>query len=490
MKLLLKRRFKGESYTIGSLYIDGAYFCDTLEDRDRGLDQSMSLDEIKRLKVAGETAIPTGTYEVTLNVVSPKYSTREAYRFCSGKVPRLLSVKGYEGILIHCLHPDMEILTVNGWKNMYNYRNEDLFTLNTKTLQTEIKPNLNTVRQKYSGDMFFMENSSSDKKKRFYITDEHELYFSQKLWNGDDEWLFDKVKNMPLEFKILGASAPVRGIIPDEQVLNQLKLAFFAMADGSFSIRPSKTFGVTLQFHLKKERKINKLIELIENCGFTYRVAKGKINDTYISLHTEGSNAIASILGVNKKGDYKSLSYDILKYDASILKELMEVYAFCDGKYTHKEKCPDEIEIGTVDNNTIDIIQAMAAVSGWNCRYYKCKEGGLRKCFNSEHNCKSFYEVIIKRHNEIKSNKKSLSLNKEFYEGDVWCVQNENRTIITRYNGFVTIMSNCGNSARDTDGCILVGENKVKGQVINSTDTFKRLYARMKKAKSVIITIE
>jgi hypothetical protein len=101
MKLSLTRRFKGEGYTIGSLCIDSIYFCDTLEDRDRGLKQSMPLDEIKRLKIAGETAIPTGTYNITLNIVSPKYSTREQYKFCNGKVPRLLDVKGYEGVLIH-----------------------------------------------------------------------------------------------------------------------------------------------------------------------------------------------------------------------------------------------------------------------------------------------------------------------------------------------------------------------------------------------------
>jgi hypothetical protein len=101
MKLLLKRRFKGESYTIGSLYVDGVYFCDTLEDTDRGLTQSMPLSEIRKLKIAGQTAIPTGTYKVVTNVVSPKYSTREAYRFCGGKVPRLLDVPGYEGVLIH-----------------------------------------------------------------------------------------------------------------------------------------------------------------------------------------------------------------------------------------------------------------------------------------------------------------------------------------------------------------------------------------------------
>jgi hypothetical protein len=101
MNLKLQRRFLGSGYTIGSLYIDGEYFCDTLEDTDRGLRQSMSIAEIRQKKIAGQTAIPTGTYRVTMDTVSPKYSVRQAYRFCSGKLPRLIDVPGYEGILIH-----------------------------------------------------------------------------------------------------------------------------------------------------------------------------------------------------------------------------------------------------------------------------------------------------------------------------------------------------------------------------------------------------
>lgn len=101
MELLLKRIARKANYTIGKLYINGTYFCDTLEDTDRGLDQSMDLQTILSKKKKGITAIPTGTYNVTLNVVSPKYSKRSAYNFCQGKVPRLLDVPGYEGILIH-----------------------------------------------------------------------------------------------------------------------------------------------------------------------------------------------------------------------------------------------------------------------------------------------------------------------------------------------------------------------------------------------------
>lgn len=102
MKLLLDRFFKGPKYTVGHLYIDGKYFCDTIEDVDRGLLDSMSLAEIQSKKIPSETAIPRGTYKVTLDVVSPKYSKRDFYiKVCKGKVPRLLNVKGFEGILIH-----------------------------------------------------------------------------------------------------------------------------------------------------------------------------------------------------------------------------------------------------------------------------------------------------------------------------------------------------------------------------------------------------
>ena len=102
MKLLLKRIYTCSEYTIGNLYIDGQYFCDTLEDRDRGLDNSMSLTEILNKKVKHETAIPTGTYDILMNVVSPKYSNSAYYLLiCKGKVPRLDNIKGYSGVLIH-----------------------------------------------------------------------------------------------------------------------------------------------------------------------------------------------------------------------------------------------------------------------------------------------------------------------------------------------------------------------------------------------------
>lgn len=102
MKIELKRIAKKSLYTIGKIYVDGKYICDCIEDRDRGLTQNTPLAQIKKIKVPKETAIPSGTYTVTLNVVSPKFSLKPYYKcFCGGRVPRLLNVPGFDGILIH-----------------------------------------------------------------------------------------------------------------------------------------------------------------------------------------------------------------------------------------------------------------------------------------------------------------------------------------------------------------------------------------------------
>ena len=102
MKLTVDRAWKKDTYTISRLFVDGVYFCNTLEDKDRGLSKTDSLDKIKKTKVYGETAIPRGTYEISMDVVSPKYSASSFYQeVCRGKVPRLLNVPGFEGILMH-----------------------------------------------------------------------------------------------------------------------------------------------------------------------------------------------------------------------------------------------------------------------------------------------------------------------------------------------------------------------------------------------------
>lgn len=101
INLKLKRIAKRPTYTIGRLYVNNEYFCDTLEDTDRGLAQNLPISVNRAKKMKGSTAIPTGKYRVTLDVQSPKFSKVAFYKFCDGYLPRLINVPAYDGVLIH-----------------------------------------------------------------------------------------------------------------------------------------------------------------------------------------------------------------------------------------------------------------------------------------------------------------------------------------------------------------------------------------------------
>lgn len=91
MEIVIHRAYRKDGYTIGKMYIDGAYFCDTLEDTDRGLTQDMQVPDILGIKIKTKTAIPTGEY-ILKRTYSPRFKRL---------VPQVLNVKGFSGVRIH-----------------------------------------------------------------------------------------------------------------------------------------------------------------------------------------------------------------------------------------------------------------------------------------------------------------------------------------------------------------------------------------------------
>lgn len=90
MKILVKRVAFRSNYTIGRMYVDGVKFCDTLEDTNRDLNKNGVFDGDEK-KVYSETAIPYGSYKVTLEM-SPKFGRL---------LPYVHDVPHFSGILIH-----------------------------------------------------------------------------------------------------------------------------------------------------------------------------------------------------------------------------------------------------------------------------------------------------------------------------------------------------------------------------------------------------
>lgn len=143
----LIRWYFSQKATIGSLFINDDFECFTIEDTDRGLKQSMSLDEINRKKIYGTTCIPYGRYQV---IVSPsmRFSAK------AGKVvilPLIKDVPGYAGIRIHVANFATQILGCIAVGKSYG-----------KDVVWSSKDAFN--------DLFPKINSAFDKKEEIFIT--------------------------------------------------------------------------------------------------------------------------------------------------------------------------------------------------------------------------------------------------------------------------------------------------------------------------------
>lgn len=91
LHFLLDRKWRKDTYTIGRLYVNGEFLCNTIEDVDRKLNQNMSATEIQKIKVMAETAIPTGTYAMRVSL-SPKFKR---------ELVEIVNVPAFSGIRIH-----------------------------------------------------------------------------------------------------------------------------------------------------------------------------------------------------------------------------------------------------------------------------------------------------------------------------------------------------------------------------------------------------
>ena len=99
MQITLKRPKQADSsFTIGELSIDGVFFSHVMEDRDRGLHKTDTLQYIEAVKVKHETAIPYGEYQVVMSF-SNKF---QVY------LPELLDVPGFSGIRIHAGNSEVD----------------------------------------------------------------------------------------------------------------------------------------------------------------------------------------------------------------------------------------------------------------------------------------------------------------------------------------------------------------------------------------------
>lgn len=482
----MRRIARRETYTIGHLYVDGKYLCDTVEDRDRDANRNGRFD-CGETKVYAQTAIPNGRYRVTMKVQSPKFSKRREYDWWRpngkcGMLPRLLSVPHFEGILMHCLTPDTEILTEHGWQSLEAFKKnpaKNCFSYNTETNMVEATPILNFIEQDYQGLLY----KCNGKRVNYAVTDKHRMYVGAKTRKGI-RWEFRTADDLLTSMRFRTSGYKMEGEDISKQHLAFYRLLMATQADG-YLLNWSMNAG-QVRFHFVKDRKIARIKELVYEYGGTFKEYVDREGKTHISLDSNTSNQIIEALNPCRiaRGE-KNLPLEILNLKATVLRDLILEYLFWDGRYENYLKDNKDITISSTNYNTICTLQAMAVMCGMrtNCRLESPKDGCRSNLWDLK-----FYdsqEVVVPGDDNFTT---------ELYDGKVWCLSNKNTTLIIRTNGRTMITGNCGSSARSSAGCLIVGKNTVKGGVTDSMETCKRLYpllwdAEIKRGEEIWIDV-
>lgn len=482
MEITVERIAKKPTYTVGKMYVDGTYLCDTLEDTDRGLKQGQSLGYIASHKVKGWTAIPEGRYRVVTDVVSPKFKDRSWARPYGGCVPRLLDVPGFEGVLVHCLHPDMEILTEKGWLNLKGFEEEkpqECWSMNMQTGKMELVPIDKYVIEDYDGELYCCEYPQGKyNNTSFRVTDKHRMLCTVPLAYGSELRMME-AKDLPQDATFIAACKSSSETELDQVSLTKCKLCMHIVADGY--VRWYKLADgserVSLSFHYKKKRKIERVERLLNDAGLRYSLHVVKDGSTIIRVLSPDCIGLAEMVDPSHKGkDGKNIPLSFTKLCPKQMMELIEEYHFADGRYENMKKETYSYIICSTNTQTLDTLQTMAFLCGMSSSmwYERYNMPGWKNAMI----------ISIHKDNPLRTPPKSSYYKKE-YRGKVFCVQNRNHTIVARDSrcDVPFVLGNCGNTAADTEGCILVGYNKVKGQLTDSVRAFHALCDKLREAE-------
>ena len=365
----------------------------------------------------------------------------------------------------HCFDDQTEVLTNNGWRTYKTIQPTDLvYSMNIETENIEIKPIRDIIKYDYDGELYCAEN----KHISYAVTDKHRMlvkgvankykritnrqisekwntYLQHLRSNKSEKYHIELAKDVHgrrMFFKTAGIKDNI-----NTYDINLLRMCMAVISDGYLG-RVNKQGNYELKFNLKKERDKNELEDILAKLNWKY-VKKYSISHerrgctgvyNYYVNSTVGAQ-VSQIIGRNKK-----IPMWFLSLSPDIMKQLIITYAKFDGHLDERNNNTN-ISIYSIDEYNIDMLQIMSILCGMRCvkKHEKNVKNVLR---GKEYIVKDFYTIFITQ-NKDSSKVSEKSYFKRKYKGTVWCVNNDNTTLITRRNGKVVFIGNCLGKAID-----------------------------------------
>jgi hypothetical protein len=318
----------------------------------------------------------------------------------------------------HCFSDDTELLTPSGWVN-YNDLTLDsmVATLNKETKLVEFnKVNAIHIYDSYT-ELYKFKNDSMD----LLVTDKHGMIYEEK----------HSGKLVELEAKDFDKQEGyvyVSGILDRPDLNNwtddEIRLMVQLHTDGS------KEKGKYWRFHIKKQREINRLCELLNRMGIEYSTSLNKNNTQKVYI------------GILPDKYTKEIPSEFINLSKRQVDILLEEWALTDGTMYSANK----YQLQSSKKEVVDFLQHVCAISG----HKSSVTSGSNGCY-----------IISIRINVSKTRIAPGKYNYGTipYSGNVFCVNVDNGTLLARRNGKVILTQNTHHMG------ISVYKNRVIGEL-------------------------
>lgn len=315
----------------------------------------------------------------------------------------------------HCYHPDMEVLTSEGWKKWKDCKNEETFIVpdpETKKFRAEkIKVKTFSVE---SEEMYIYENS----RMYYSVTSDHKMLFKSKASPIFQSY---KIQNQPKFGHYMGINGfSFDGNKKYDLTTNEMALIGFYLGDGS------KNSANTISFHLNKKRKINYLRELLGSINCKYHETSNGKNIRFTVNTPEWFHILVDL---NKKAQHKKIEEsNLINFTKEQLIGLFDGLNNSDGSFREDR---NRYNFSSVSINLIQLYQAVGSLLGFDTHELKRDSIDSVSCHKS---------------NRTSLESRSEYYNKEIYSGNVYCATTSTGWLMVRGNSSSYAFV-CGNTS-------------------------------------------
>lgn len=345
--------------------------------------------------------------------------------------------KRYGILLDECLHPDTEVLTPTGFKSIKDITTDDkVLQYNPDGSNSWVNPS--RIVKKPTLESHHYVNSRWEQ----VVTPNHRMIYKQRHWKSGELSLREKLSK---DYNPGDDYTIVSGILVNngKTKLTPLeKLLIAIQADGSINYISEASRFIKIEFHLTKERKINRLLNILKEVGIEYSDYSSRNIDRIdkrflIRIPFEMLDFLKGFeSNANKIKSFDSW-VDLSDKSSDWCDEFIEELVEWDGyKSPPVDGIIKYIYYSSTESINADIVQLVAANCG--VRIKRTLSIDDRKETYKDNHRINMMKVLLSNNQSTRK-----VINKHIDPVDFYCVTVPSGMFYVRYNNKVSVTGNC-----------------------------------------------